>query len=35
MSNILVFLDMSSKRVHLYHEIGFHIKDRSRQKVET
>jgi len=34
MSNILVFLDMSSKRVHLYHEIGFHIKDRSTQKVE-
>jgi hypothetical protein len=35
MSNILVFLDTLSKRVHFYPEIGFHIKDRSRQKVET
>jgi len=35
MSNILVFLDMSSKHVHFYPEIGVHIKDRSLQKVET
>jgi hypothetical protein len=35
MSNILIFLDIKSKIVHFYHEIGFHIKDRSTQNVET
>ena len=35
MSNILIFLDMSTKHVHLYPKIGFHIKDLSIQKVKT
>lgn len=35
MSNILIFLDMSSKHVHFYSEIEFHIKDLTRQKAKT
>jgi hypothetical protein len=35
MSNILIFLDMSSKRVHFYSEIEIHIKDLTKQKAKS
>jgi len=35
MSNILIFLDMAVKHVHLYPYRGFHIKYRSMQKVKN
>lgn len=35
MSNILIILDMSSKHVHFYSEIEFHIKDLTRQKAKS
>jgi hypothetical protein len=35
MSNISIKMDMPSKHVHFYPGTGFHIKDQSRQKVET
>lgn len=35
MSNILINMDMSSKHVHFYPEIGFHIKDQSSTKSRT
>mgnify|MGYP007011023372 CR=1 FL=1 len=35
MSNIKVFLDMSSKYVHFYSEIEFPIKDLTRQKAKS
>ena len=35
MSNISIKMDMSSKHVHFYPGIGFHIKYQSRQKVKT
>jgi hypothetical protein len=35
MSNISIKMDMPSKLVHFYPGTGFHIKDQSRQKVES